>query len=121
MAGKRKPKHELDDVKALAPRRSLVLAKSRALDPLCVHCGTPKGALAFARKVIAAIEDTCFSETVMQCFDREFDIYGRQEDGITWFIKLAIDLDTKGDEYLLVLSFHPAEGPIRTTGGELKP
>lgn len=121
MAGKKEPRHPLDEVKALAPKRSLVLAKTRALDPLCAHCGTPREAYQFARGVLIKLDVDAFAETLTQRFDQEFDVYGKLEDEIVWYIKLTIDLDSEGDEYLLVLSFHPANDAIRTNGGELTP
>lgn len=121
VAGRKEPRHSLDKVRALAPKRSFILAKSRALDPLCVHCGSPLNAYAFARNTLSQLDVDAFAETAAQRFDQEFDVYGKLTDEVLWYIKLTIDLDSNGDEYLLVLSFHAAERPMRTNGGELTP
>jgi hypothetical protein len=119
--GAKGPKYSLEAVLALIASNDFSLARARALDPLRQHCGTQRAARAFAKSILSGLVEGAFSETIMQRFDQEFDVYGVLEDGVVWYVKLCIDIDEEGEEYVQVLSFHPAESPIKTKGGELKP
>ena len=115
------PAHPIEDVRRLAAAGTFRLSIARARDPLVAKFGSFPAARAFAKKALSALTESDFSETVVQRFDLKLDVYGRIENGVLWYIKLAIEIDGTGEEIVLVLSFHPAERPIRTRGGELKP
>jgi hypothetical protein len=46
------------------------------------------------------------------------DVYGVRFRGGGWYLKLTVD-----DEMpeVAIISFHPLEAPLRTSGGEIKP
>lgn len=112
--------HSLDEAKELASK-SMTSSRTKALDPLVEHCGSPRRAYEFAAATITSLEEQAYSQTVMMRLNQEFDIYGAERDGVVWFIKFAVDIDARGEPFLFVVSFHPSANLIRTIGGELKP
>jgi hypothetical protein len=114
-------KHPLETVKELATKGTMRLSVTKAREPLVRHLGTTGAARAFAREVILTLTENDYAETVEQRFGLALDVYGMRVEQILWFIKIAIELDTDGEDFLLVLSFHPAEKAIRTKGGKLEP
>jgi hypothetical protein len=115
------PKHALDEVKMLASKWTMRLSVSKAREPLVKCFGTTIAARSFARDIIMSLAENAYAETIEQRFGLLLDVYGVRAHEILWYIKLAIEVDSDGDDLLLVVSFHPAEKSIRTKGGELKP
>lgn len=120
---KKKPHHSLEEVKALGVKRRVRLLKTRALDPMMdslASADTAAKATALAAATIAALTLDAFSDTVQQSFVT-CDIYGVVIEERGFFVKLHIDVDARGEDLVICMSFHLLERPLRTNGGTVKP
>jgi hypothetical protein len=111
----RPPHWPLDDVKTTAAEHNgVLLKKTRALD----FFHKPAVAYATARRVIADLTLSDFSESKQQQFDEWFDIYGIRIGSDGWMLKFTID---ESQPQVVIVSLHPLERPIRTNGGVVNP
>ena len=108
------PHFTLERVKSMVEAGQFMIQQGRARVFLG---GSFQEARAAMKGVIADLSLRNFSHSVQLTWDMA-DIYGVRFRGGGWYLKLTVD-----DEMpeVAIISFHPLEAPLRTSGGEIKP
>jgi hypothetical protein len=111
---KRAPHFPLERLKELVARpRGLFIQRERALD----FFATYTEAYATVRQVILGLSPSSFAHTVQLTYDIA-DVYGVRVQGAGWYLKVTVD---EGVPAVAVISFHPLERALKTSGGVVKP
>ena len=108
------PYFALERVKSMVEAGQFMIQQGRARVFLG---GSFQEARVAMKEVIADLSVRNFSHSVQLTWDVA-DVYGVRFRGGGWYLKLTIDEETPE---VAIISFHPLEAPLRTSGGEVKP
>ena len=108
------PRHALATVRSLAATDDFVVGHGRAL-AMFDDVASARSAI---RAAIAGLSALAFAHTV-EMPSGPFDVYGVEREDGGWYLKLAL-LQVQGRR-LFVVSFHPLEFPLATSGGWVHP
>ncbi len=111
----KRPHWDLALVKKLAAtRHGLIMKKSRASQ---CFSSVPE-AYRVCRAIIAELTVDSFSESVVQQFEEVFDVYGVIIDGVGFFLKFTVEVETR----VIVISLYPLEkAAMKTNKGKVQP
>lgn len=98
------------------------LAPSRSVD--CVIAVFQQFGVAEAQKyILSNIQGLSTNDFSASHYNSSWkivwDVYGKQIDGINWYIKFFVEPDSDGQDYLAEVSFHPLEEKLKLENGEV--